>query len=37
MLTTLSTLKSRLPIPEADTTNDALLTSAIKALSARFD
>lgn len=37
MLTQLSTLKSRLAIPEADTTSDALLTSAIKALSARFD
>src|SRR5579864_4417532 len=37
MLTQLSTVKSRLAIPEADTTNDALLTSAIKALSARFD
>jgi hypothetical protein len=37
MLTQLSTVKSRLAIPEADTTNDALLTSAIKAVSARFD
>ena len=37
MLTQLSTLKSRLAIPEADTSNDALLTSAIKAISARFD
>ena len=37
MLTQLSTIKSRLCIPEADTTNDAFLTSAIKAISARFD
>ena len=37
MLTLLSTIKSRLSIPEADTSNDALLTSAITALSARFD
>ncbi|HEV2207919.1 MAG TPA: hypothetical protein VG167_04040 [Verrucomicrobiae bacterium] len=37
MLTTLPTLKSRLSIPAADPTNDALLTSAIKSLSARFD
>lgn len=35
MLTQLSTIKSRLGIPEADTTtNDALLTSAVKAISA---
>ena len=37
MLTQLSTLKSRLSIPDSDTTNDAILTSAIKAVSARFD
>jgi hypothetical protein len=37
MLTQLSTVKARLSIPEADTTNDALLTTAIKAISARFD
>ena len=37
MLTQLSTVKSRLAIPEADTTSDALLTSAIEAVSARFD
>ena len=37
MLTQLSTVKARLAIPEADTTNDALLTAAIKAVSARFD
>jgi hypothetical protein len=37
MLTTLSSIKSRLAIPDADITNDALLTSAIKALGARFD
>src|SRR5512140_3431673 len=37
MLTQLSTVKARLAIPEADTTNDAILTAAIKAVSARFD
>jgi len=37
MLTQLSTLKSRLQILDTDTTYDALLTSAIQALSARFD
>jgi len=37
MLTQLATIKSRLAIPDADTTNDALLTNAIKALSVRFD
>ena len=37
MLTLLSTLKSRLAIPDADTTYDALLTNALNALSARFD
>jgi hypothetical protein len=37
MLTTLPTLKSRLSIPAADLTQDALLTAALKALTARFD
>jgi hypothetical protein len=37
MLTTLSTVKTRLGISESDTTNDAILTAAIKAVSARFD
>ena len=37
MLTTLSTLKSRLSILDTDTTQDALLTRAIQALGARFD
>ena len=37
MLTTLSTVKTRLAISEADTTNDAILTAAIKSVSARFD
>jgi hypothetical protein len=37
MLTQLSTAKSRLAIPDADTTSDAILTSAIKAVSDRFD
>jgi hypothetical protein len=37
MLTQLSTLKSRLSIPDSDTTSDALLTNAIKSVSARFD
>jgi hypothetical protein len=37
MLTILSTIKSRLAILESDTTYDALLTSAIRAVSARFD
>jgi hypothetical protein len=37
MLTTLSTLKTRLAIDQADPTHDALLTSAIKSVSARFD
>ncbi len=36
MLTSLSTVKSRLQILDTDTSNDALLTSAIKAVSARF-
>ncbi|HWW00462.1 MAG TPA: hypothetical protein VNZ64_12250 [Candidatus Acidoferrum sp.] len=37
MITQLTTIKARLAIPDADTTNDALLTAAIKAVSARFD
>jgi len=37
MLTLLSTVKTRLAILESDTTNDAILTAAIKAVSARFD
>jgi hypothetical protein len=37
MLTTLSTAKARLSILDTDTTNDALLTAAIRAVSARFD
>ena len=37
MLTTLPTLKSRLSILPTDTTYDSLLTTAIKAISARFD
>ena len=37
MLTQLSTVKSRLQILDTDTTYDALLTSAIEAISARFD
>jgi hypothetical protein len=37
MLTTLSTVKARLAIPDADTTSDVILTSAIKAVSGRFD
>jgi hypothetical protein len=37
MLTTLSTLKSRLAIDQANPQYDDLLTSAIKSLSARFD
>ena len=37
MLTTLPTLKSRLSFLPADTTYDALLTTAIKSVSARFD
>jgi hypothetical protein len=37
MLTTLSTLKSRLAIPAEDTQYDTLLTAAIKAVSGRFD
>ena len=37
MLTQLSTVKARLAIPDVDTTNDALLTAAIEAVSARFD
>ena len=37
MLTQLSTVKARLAILESDTQYDALLTTAIKAVSARFD
>jgi hypothetical protein len=37
MLTTLPTLKLRLALPSGDTTFDALLTSAITAVSSRFD
>ena len=37
MLTQLSTVKSRLAIASVDTQYDALLTSTVKAVSARFD
>src|SRR5947209_7657111 len=37
MLTQLSTVKARLGINDFDPTNDALLTNAIRAISARFD
>jgi hypothetical protein len=37
MLTQLSTLKARLAIPDTDPQYDALLTNAIKSVSARFD
>ena len=37
MITQLSTVKARLAIDPLDTTYDDLLTSAIKAVSARFD
>jgi hypothetical protein len=37
MLTQLSTVKSRLSILDTDTTNDALLTASIQAVSSRFD
>jgi hypothetical protein len=37
MLTTLSTVKARLALPPADTTYDMLLTTAINAVSSRFD
>src|SRR5208282_3620743 len=37
MLTQLSTLKARLAIPDTDQQYDALLTNAIKSVSARFD
>jgi hypothetical protein len=37
MITQLATIKSRLQILDTDTTYDALLTSAIEALSVRFD
>ena len=37
MLVQLPTVKSRLQILDTDTIHDALLTSAIEAISARFD
>ncbi|HEV2393057.1 MAG TPA: hypothetical protein VG146_11930 [Verrucomicrobiae bacterium] len=37
MLTQLSTVKSRLSILDSDTSQDAILTNALKAVSARFD
>jgi hypothetical protein len=37
MLTTLSTIKSRLAILDTDTTYDTLLTNALNAFSTRFD
>jgi hypothetical protein len=37
MLIQLSTVKARLSLPSADTTYDALLTTAILAVSSRFD
>jgi hypothetical protein len=37
MLTQLTTIKSRFSILDTDTTQDALLTSALQAVSARFD
>ena len=37
MLTQLTTMKARLNISPADTTQDDLLTRAIAAVSARFD
>ncbi len=37
MITQLTTVKSRLAIPDADTSHDALLTSVIKTVSARLD
>jgi hypothetical protein len=37
MLTTLSTLKTRLAIDQADPQYDVVLTNALRALSARFD
>ena len=37
MITQLLTVKTRLGIDEFDVTHDALLTNAIKAVSARFD
>ncbi len=37
MITQLSTLKSRLGLLDSDTLNDPVLTSGIRALSARFD
>ncbi len=37
MLTTLSTLKSRLGLTEFDVKDDAILTNALNAVSTRFD
>jgi hypothetical protein len=37
MLTTLSAIKSRISIPDTDTSQDAVLTGVINAISARFD
>src|SRR6476661_4119610 len=37
MLSTISTLKSRLAVPDTDPQHDDLLTSVLEALSARFD
>src|SRR5712671_6945235 len=37
MLSTLSSVKLRLAIPDLDVTNDALLTTFLTAISARFD
>ncbi len=37
MLTTLSTVKSRLGLTEFDVKEDAILTNALNAVSARFD
>ena len=37
MLSQLPTLKLRLSIPDTDTTQDSILTSALEAVSARFD
>ena len=37
MLSQLPTLKLRLSIPDTDTTQDAMLTTALQAVSARFD
>ncbi len=37
MLTTLSTVKSRLALTEFDVKDDAILTNALNAVSTRFD